>query len=176
MSCGDRRILVFPRGGAKLVRTRVRVRMLFRALLLTVTIAGGSACGTAAGNARDAPADDNSRGDAAVDGESRGDAAADGESGGSVPVCTVQAPTACPDPPLRFTDVAPTIMGRCVPCHYGAADGPWPLVTYANVADWQDVVRATLVDCSMPPLDAGVSMTEAERVAVLTWILCGAPE
>ena len=38
------------------------------------------------------------------------------------------------------------------------------------------VVRAMLLDCSMPPPDAGVTMPDEERVAILTWLLCGYPE
>jgi hypothetical protein len=38
------------------------------------------------------------------------------------------------------------------------------------------VVRDELLDCSMPPLDSGASMTTEERKAILTWILCGFPE
>lgn len=90
--------------------------------------------------------------------------------------CTVEAPTACPDPPPRYPDVAPIFQARCAPCHYGAPGGPWPLLQYTHIADWYDTVRAFVLDCSMPPPDGGVSMTNAEREAILTWILCGLPE
>ena len=61
-------------------------------------------------------------------------------------------------------------------CHNGMIGGPWPLMQYSHVADWFDVVRAMLLDCSMPPPDAGVTMPDEERVAILTWLLCGYPE
>jgi hypothetical protein len=88
----------------------------------------------------------------------------------------VAAPTACPDPPVRYGDVRPIIDARCMGCHYGQEGGPWPLTTYSHVADWQDFIRASLLDCTMPPQDAGVGMTAAERTTVLTWIRCGSPE
>jgi hypothetical protein len=87
--------------------------------------------------------------------------------------CTVQAPTVCPDPPPHYPDVQPLFQRACVPCHQGLPGGPWPLLQYSHIADWQDVVRAMLLDCSMPPPDAGVPMSDEERAAILTWILCG---
>ena len=43
------------------------------------------------------------------------------------------------------------------PATTGMIGGPWPLLQYSHVADWYDVVRAMLLDCSMPPPDAGVT-------------------
>jgi len=91
-------------------------------------------------------------------------------------VCTVQAPTVCPDPPPHWPDVSPIFQRRCVMCHNGMVGGPWPLMQYSHVADWFDVVRAMLLDCSMPPPDAGVYMPDEEKTAILTWLLCGYPE
>jgi uncharacterized membrane protein len=92
-------------------------------------------------------------------------------------VCSVSAPTACPDPSPHYADVAPIINQRCVePCHSGLPEGPWPLTDYEHVADWADVVRTDLIGCLMPPADGGVSMADEERLAILTWIRCGFPE
>src|SRR5262249_48771072 len=90
--------------------------------------------------------------------------------------CTVQAPTVCPDPPPRYAGVQPIFQRACVPCHQGLPGGNWPLLQYSHVADWADVIRTNLLDCSMPPPDAGVPMSNEERVAILTWILCGYAE
>ena len=94
---------------------------------------------------------------------------------GGALVCTVQAPTVCPDPAPHWADVAPIFQNRCVECHNGMVGGPWPLMQYQHVADWQDLVRAHVLSCTMPPPDAGVPMTDEERTAILTWILCGFP-
>jgi hypothetical protein len=89
-------------------------------------------------------------------------------------VCSVEAPTSCPDPSPHYGDVAPIINQRCVePCHSGLPGGPWPLTDYAHVADWADVVRDDLILCLMPPADGGISMSEEEKLAILTWIRCG---
>lgn len=90
--------------------------------------------------------------------------------------CLVPAPTACPDPAPRYADVSPLFESRCVRCHNGTPGGPWSLADYAHVADWQDTIRSSLRDCSMPPPDAGVAMTVEERIAILTWIRCDLPK
>ena len=87
-------------------------------------------------------------------------------------VCTVVAPTACPDPPLYYADVAPIIRERCVVCHSGK-DARWPLTTYQHVSDWYDTIRDMVSTCGMPPPEASSAMTDGERVAILGWIRCG---
>lgn len=91
------------------------------------------------------------------------------------PSCSVPAPTSCPSPAPRYADVAPIFESRCVRCHAGEPGGPWSLADYGHVSDWQDTIRVSMRDCSMPPPDAGVPMTVEERVAILTWIRCGLP-
>jgi hypothetical protein len=92
-------------------------------------------------------------------------------------VCTVTAPTVCPDPAPRYPDVAPIFEERCAPCHYGAPGGPWSLRQYQQVADWYDTVRDHMINCTMPPVEylPLLPLTNDERVAILTWILCGLP-
>jgi hypothetical protein len=91
------------------------------------------------------------------------------------PPCTVTAPTECPDPAPLYGDVAPIIGKFCAsPCHYGAPAGPWPLTDYEHVADWQDVVRDQVLTCVMPPPEERSDITDAERLAILTWVRCGA--
>jgi hypothetical protein len=91
-------------------------------------------------------------------------------------VCTITAPTACPDPVPRWTEVSPIFQNRCVRCHNGAVGGPWPLMQYQHAVDWFDVIRSMLLDCTMPPPEAMIPMPDEERTAILTWILCGLPE
>jgi hypothetical protein len=103
----------------------------------------------------------------------RGDAAADAE----VPTdsCDVSAPTECPTPAPTYETVAPIFAQRCVICHAGNWNGPWPLNSYRHVADWKDDIRTNLLACTMPPLEARVPMTRAERLTILTWIRCNIP-
>lgn len=91
-------------------------------------------------------------------------------------VCNVPAPTSCPTPAPRYPEIAAIIKQRCASCHSPLWTGPWPLDTYRHVADWQDTIQSNMLDCSMPPPDAGVPITLAERVSILTWIRCGLPQ
>jgi hypothetical protein len=109
-------------------------------------------------------------GDADRDGHTR-DAGADTVQ--MPPPCTVIAPTSCPDPAPRYADIAPIVGERCVPCHYGMPNGPWPLNSYRHLVDWHDTIPDVLRTCLMPPPDSGMTMTDDERVAILTWLLCG---
>jgi hypothetical protein len=93
--------------------------------------------------------------------------------------CTVTAPLECPEPAVHYADVAAIFEARCsstAACHSGAEGGPWPLSTYDDVSDWQDVIRAEVLHCTMPPRDSGMSVSDQEREAILTWIKCGALE
>jgi hypothetical protein len=97
-----------------------------------------------------------------------------GDGGSGLASC-VSAPTACPEPAVHYSDVAPIILEKCVYCHNGTGE-IWALADYQHVADWADLVRTELLGCTMPPADAGISLAMADRLAILTWIRCGAPE
>jgi hypothetical protein len=90
--------------------------------------------------------------------------------------CEVTAPTECSDPALRWAHVAPIFENRCASCHDGQPYNPWPLDSYGHVADWYDVVRDMLIDCSMPPADSVEKLPPEERDTILVWIRCGFPE
>jgi hypothetical protein len=95
--------------------------------------------------------------------------------GDVVVACSVRAPTECPDPAPRYADVSPIITARCITCHNGVPNGPWPLIGYDHVADWQNEIRDELLRCSMPPPDAGAALPDDERTAILVWLRCGLP-
>jgi hypothetical protein len=98
--------------------------------------------------------------------------------------CVTEAPTACPNPPVKYGDVKDIFQARCVSvCHNGMTPDPnhnndpiWALSEYSHVFDWRATIRDELFRCSMPPLDAGVSMTGDERRAILEFIRCGLPQ
>jgi uncharacterized membrane protein len=90
--------------------------------------------------------------------------------------CSVSAPLACPEPAPRYVDVAPIFERRCASCHNGEPREPWPLDNYDHVADWQELVRAAVLHCDMPPPDSDITLTDEERQTILAWIKCGALE
>lgn len=90
--------------------------------------------------------------------------------------CEVVAPTQCVEPSPTWADVAPIFEKSCASCHDGERGSPWPLDTYSHVADWWDVIRDELIDCSMPPSDADEPLPPADRDTLLMWLRCGFPE
>lgn len=92
---------------------------------------------------------------------------------GKPAACEVEAPRACQEPKPTYSDVEPIFKDRCVICHNGKAGGPWPLTTYGHVADWQNEIRDQVSRCTMPPADAGVAISDAERLEILMWLRCG---
>ncbi len=95
-----------------------------------------------------------------------------GKGGPPIP-CETVAPTSCPEPAPHYSDVRPIFEDICIGCHYGAKDGPWTLDGYEHAANWHDLIRGVMLDCSMPPPDAGIEMTLEERQALLQWLRCG---
>ncbi len=89
--------------------------------------------------------------------------------------CDVVAPTSCPEPKPTYADVEPIFQERCVGCHAGIPDGPWPLTDYGHVSAWFGEIRGAMLSCSMPPADAGIEMPTEERDLILLWIRCGFP-
>jgi uncharacterized membrane protein len=95
-------------------------------------------------------------------------------AGSGIEECNVAAPTSCPSPALHYADVQPILQQRCASCHSGNTE-QWPLTDYWHVASWFDIIPAEVVNCRMPPADAGVPITNAERMNILTWLHCGFP-
>jgi len=79
----------------------------------------------------------------------------------------------------------PIMQARCVSvCHNGTTPDPnpnpitpniWPLASYKDITDWNDTIRSSMADCSMPPADAGVPVTVEERKAIIEFIRCEYP-
>jgi hypothetical protein len=73
-------------------------------------------------------------------------------------------------------DVNPIIQSRCNTCHATGNDaGIWPFSTYQEVWDWQRLIAADLVHCTMPPVGAA-SLTPEERSTLFNWLYCGTPK
>ena len=112
-----------------------------------------------------------------VDGDIEDAETADAGDGGLLPApnCEAKAPTSCPSSSPHWSDVYPIFMRRCTSCHNGAGE-EWPLNAYEHVADWYGEIRAQMLACTMPPVEAGIEMPVAERQTILTWIRCGFPK
>ena len=89
--------------------------------------------------------------------------------------CGDKAPAKCPSPAPSFAkDVLPIFDARCNNCHLGEP-GPWPLTDYEHIRDWRLQILQDIEGCTMPPLDAGTTLSAAERRTVLGWLVCDVP-
>jgi hypothetical protein len=95
-------------------------------------------------------------------------------------VCPADAPASCPtsDAPSYAADVAPIIQQYCVSrCHGpGGVEAAMPLGSWADIQHvGPENIDAQVYDCLMPMSPAPDPST-AERVTLLTWIVCGAAD
>lgn len=101
----------------------------------------------------------------------------------TIPACTTLAtscpadlPATCPvDVPSFKTTIAPIVASRCALCH--SVDGSQSghsFATYDLVYASRSAVLNQIYACNMPPAGAA-QLTLDERVAVLTWLVCGSP-
>ena len=91
--------------------------------------------------------------------------------------CPDDLPAACPaTAPSYKTEVAPLIDKLCLRCHSpGGVTYYKPLDSYQAVSSRKQSVLSRIYGCAMPPPEV-TQPTEAERVTMLTWLVCGAPE
>jgi hypothetical protein len=150
----------------------------------TAALALVSGCVIAAGCSDDGGAGpDGGAGSTGGSGGAGGAVDAGGSDMGTVG-CVTEAPTSCPNPPVKYSAVEGIFKARCVNvCHNDMTPDPnspgnpiWGFTDYEHVSSWQDTIRAEVFACSMPPRDAGVAMTVDERRAILEFIRCGLPK
>lgn len=103
------------------------------------------------------------------------------DGGGDGDSCNVTRPAECPSDAPTYADVEPIFQERCVGCHTGdgtSVDCPtcWGLTNYEDIEHWSDPIRDAMLECEMPPVSSGKTMTTTERMEILEWIRCGAPE
>lgn len=93
--------------------------------------------------------------------------------------CPADEPAACPGSgvPSYTRDIAPLIGKYCATagCHVpGGSAADQPMSTYAQLAPRIGEMHAQLYQCRMP-LPPAPDPTDDERVTMLTWFVCGAP-
>jgi hypothetical protein len=74
--------------------------------------------------------------------------------------------------------IVPIIAKSCLKsCHDDSPDAAWPLTDYDDVHAWAEYIAQDLLQCTMPPVNAGPSypITREDRETILNWIVCGAP-
>ncbi|MCC9599099.1 cytochrome c [Stieleria sp. JC731] len=81
-------------------------------------------------------------------------------------------------------DVAPIIAQNCSGCHQPNQSGPFPLLTFEDVATHAETIEAVIADGYMPPwkpVDTGIKfvnercINDHDRKIISTWIAAGKP-
>lgn len=100
-----------------------------------------------------------------------------GEGDGASSACPNDLPASCPSPaPGYAAEIAPIVKARCLLCHdAGGVASDRPLSPYAALYARRSAVLNQVHGCTMPPSGA-TAPTEAERAALLGWLVCGAPD
>jgi len=91
--------------------------------------------------------------------------------------CPSDLPASCPATvPSYKGEIAALIQQNCVGCHNaGGAGAAWPIGTYEGLYNNRQTALDEVYSCRMPLPDAG-QLTDAERVELLTWFVCLAPD
>ncbi len=86
-------------------------------------------------------------------------------------------PQSCPSPEPSFSkDVQPIIQSNCDLCHL-PGDPSYPGFPYDSYADDKKYASEMLnfVSSCLMPKPPGPPLTEAQRQALMGWVVCGAP-
>jgi len=173
----------------------------FIAAVVSIASCGGSAGLTLesdssndAGSSSDAsarPGDATSPGDTATadaadvtTGES--DGAESCNAGDGAEGCTHDLPSMCPPVvPSYKSDIASIVARRCSPCHFpgGVEVSVLDMSTYGGVVNAESAIVNQVAMCLMPPTEGipsravqpAPNLCDSERVALLAWLVCGAP-
>ena len=97
------------------------------------------------------------------------------DAGAQATTCVRSDPSCGNDPPSYMTTVHPILEAACVTCHYpGSNLAESSLATYEAVQGVSGAALGQVESCLMPPPGAPM-LTDAQRNAVLAWLVCGAP-
>ena len=90
--------------------------------------------------------------------------------------CPADDPTSCPTPvPSYANDIAPLIQTYCTSqCHNATGSASYPLATWDDLSGGATDVTNQIYQCRMPEPPAP-NPTIEERVTLLAWFRCGAP-
>ena len=105
-------------------------------------------------------------------------AACSSHSPAPVAACPQDLPRACPsNEPSYQQDVASIFNKRCVVCHSpDGSDSQRDYASYAAIFANRGAILDQVYACNMPPGGTAAAPTTPERVTLLTWLVCGAPD
>lgn len=91
-------------------------------------------------------------------------------------LCPDDVPQTCPSPiPSYKKDVAPIFTAHCTLCHSPTGIAGKSMATYADVDAQLSAIFDNVSQCEMPPKGYPL-LTTPERLALLGWLVCHAPD
>ena len=108
-----------------------------------------------------------------------------GTSDGAAQGTDAESSDAYAAPPTYHGEAKAIIDARCGTCHKAGDIGPFPLTTYDEVTAFAGVVRASIVNGTMPPWQPAddcntfadnIDLTPDEKDVLLAWLDGGMPE
>jgi hypothetical protein len=90
--------------------------------------------------------------------------------------CPNDVPVSCPTPaPTYSGDAAPVLRKYCTSCHSPDGVAGYDMTTYATAFAQRSEILDQVDECIMPTA-GNPSPSESERLALLGWLVCGAPD
>jgi hypothetical protein len=148
-------------GAPAIVCYRIRTPVKYLRALVPSLVAFAGLAAAACGSSSTAPSNDDANVEKAI-----------------VATCTATMAPSCDDASTPdYAQVTPILEKSCVPCHPGPAGAPqWPLTAYTDIQPWAGVILDEVCGNTMPPLDGGIPITASDRLTLLDWAQCGAPQ
>jgi hypothetical protein len=103
------------------------------------------------------------------------------DAGTSTGLCPSDIPAlspdgSCPMPtPSYQTDIVPILERDCIPCHGPTGTAGHDETTYAEVANQAGPIFDQVSACLMPTAGSP-QLTATERLTLLDWLVCSAPD
>lgn len=101
------------------------------------------------------------------------------DPGGQAAACKPGLPTTdtcAASAPSYAADIAPLVHARCLSCHFaGNSNSSVVLETQAEIRQQTQLVETQVYRCSMPPPGDATPLADSERMELLQWLVCGAP-
>ena len=98
------------------------------------------------------------------------------DGGKETGACPDDFPRECPTPiPSYKAVIAPILVTSCTACHSPSGTAGHSETTYADVYAQRESILYWVNGCAMPPSTYRPLTTE-QRVALLGWLKCGAPD
>jgi uncharacterized membrane protein len=100
--------------------------------------------------------------------------ASEADAGGAGAGCPVALACSDAGAPSYAAVIEPILEQACIPCHSTQGTAGFYETSYTDVYNQRSPIFDQVTQCLMPPTN-GPQLTAAQRVALSSWLECGAP-